>query len=324
MEILTPPQLDSARVLDRSDAVVVASLYSAITDDRVRLLAAETYAELATVVGDPVWPGRTSWGSTVLRIEETEVSKLVLVRADDSDKLVVTPPAPTGWDLGFRECGETHCSFTWDRTGDSQHVDVVDMNSLEKIASYERLVQARRGVVDPSRAVAYHADMGLRLVAEDQRTGAVLWASPIDPPATRRRFDMDELRILVTGRGHHVLAIYGGSPQADEFTNPELSVFDTSTGRPVLVDRARFAALTEAVVRFSTVPGTDNLLITSVRVRSGGESRILGLVEITEVSVPALIAVSTYSVPKDHWLQSHAPGQIIPLASGRVLFAATR
>ena len=66
MQIVAPPELADARVLLHSEAVVVTSLYTAISDDKVRLRAPSTYAMFAEVEGDPVWAGRVRWQDTLV------------------------------------------------------------------------------------------------------------------------------------------------------------------------------------------------------------------------------------------------------------------
>lgn len=323
IEIVSPSQLEKSRVLVRSSSVIVASRYSAISDESVRLLSATTFEQLGTAVGEPVWAGRASWRDTILRTEDPGVSPLVLAKADGTNKLVVEPPATTGWTLSFRECGETFCSFTWADVAKNQRVDVVNMTSLERVGGYERPVPAWPGVVDPNDSVIYHADKGLRLVAEEQGTGILRWTAPLDMPTKRRQFDMNELRIKVTGRGRYVLAIYGASHR-DEFLDAELSVFEAATGKRVPADQARFAKLNDATMMLEAVPGTDNLLLVGLGITGGGETRDVGLYSLTEIAIPNLTTVGTFRVPKENWLHSHAPDQVLPLSSKRVLFAASR
>lgn len=322
MEIITPTQLEDARVLERSEAVVVASLSAVLATTSVQLLDPSTYAEFAKVEGEPVWAGRASWRDTVLRSRDPDSSELTLTKPDSPDKLVVSPPDATGWRLAFKECGAALCSLTWRSEVGAQHVDVVDMKALAKVASYGRAVAAQLGATDPARDVVYHVDRGLRLVAEEQRSGRLLWSAPVDPPTKRKNMDMEELQILVTADGRYVLAIWGWFPYRREYLDPELALFDAATGTSVAVEQKRFDALTNVAVWISPVPGTANILITDLAVRSAiGESRDVGLHGLEEVSLPALASVSRFSVPKDHWWASHAPGQVVPLASGRVLFA---
>ena len=287
----------------------------------MRLLEPDTYAQLIEIEGRPVWAGRTSWRDTVLRIQDPDLSELVLVRPDDTSKLVVTPPDQTGWSLGFHECGARLYSFTWRNEAEDQHVDVIDMPSLSKVTSHTRVVAAQPGIADPQRDIVFHADRGLRIVAEDQRTGEILWTTPLDPPTRRKKMQMDELTVTVTGNGRYVLAIWGHSSYHREYLNPELAVLDSATGRPEPVNQARFEALVDSVSWLDIVPGTDNLTITNLAVKAGGESRVVGLDGLVEVSLPALATVAKYAVPKDHWWRNHAPAQVVRLASRRVLFA---
>ncbi len=321
MQIVAPPELESVRVLERSETVAVVSSATAV--DTVRLLAPKTYALLAEAPGTPVWPGRATWQETVLRQAPWQLSSLTLVTADGGSSLSVPPPGPAGWQLTFLECGKDLCSFTWEDTASAQHVDVVRMKPLERLAGYSREVRARRGVVHPSRAVVYHADLGLRLVAEDQDTGAILWKAPLSPPDSPA-FDIGSLQVIVTGNGRYVLAIYGGYDRFG-FLSPRLEVFDAASGKPVDVDAKRFTTLADDTsVSFESVPGSDNLVIVGKRVLSGGESPTAGLHGIVEVEIPSLTGVSSYRpAAGDSW-RIHAPRQVIPLASGRVLFAATR
>lgn len=323
IEVTAPRELADAFNVTRSDVVLVISDSSAMSPDKVRLLAPDTFAKIADVEGSLVWAGRRSWQETVLTVEEPDGLGLLLVRADSSDSLVVTPPAPAGWKLDFEECGASLCSFTWrDETG-KQFVDVVDMTSLTKLNAYPRVVPARPGEVDPARDVVYHVDNGFRVVAEDQRTGKLLWTHPVDPPEHRRELDTMVPTILVSGRGRYVLAIQGDSYNGELLT-PELTILDSANGMPVPIDRARFATLTDDRCWLDPVPGTDDLLITSLRsegasLGGGWENHDLRLLGLEQVLVPSLTTVARRPVTDRDPM--HAPAQVVPLASRRVLFA---
>lgn len=322
IHVIQPLELADAVEVARSDAVLAVSHSWTLQTNRVRLLAPESFAPLAKVEGKLVWVGRDSWQQTVVSVEEPDGLGLLLVRADNSDSLVVTPPAPTGWRPRLEECGASLCSFTWRDEGGNQFVDVVDMTSLTKQNSYPRLVPARPGVADPARDVIYHVDSGFRVVAEDQRTGGLLWTQPIDPPTRRRESDPAVPDILVSGRGRYVLAIQSDSYR-DEYLMPELSLMDAASGEPLPIDETRFAALTDDVCWIDVVPGTDDILITSMLSKGaslGGswESRDRRLLGLEQVSLPRLATMVKRPVT-DRDPQS-MPAQVVPLASGRVLF----
>lgn len=322
IHVIQPLELADAVEVSRSDAVLAVSPSWTFQTNRVRLLAPDTFVRHADVDGRLVWVGRDSWQQTVVSVEEPDGLGLLLVRADKSDSLVLTPPAPSGWRPRLEECGASLCSFTWRDEGGSQFVDVVDMASLTKLNSYPRQVPATLGVADPARDVIYHVDSGYRVVAEDQRTGRLLWTQPVDPPTRRREGDPQVPDILVSGRGRYVLAIQSDSYRGEHLM-PELSLVDAKSGERLLIDQTRFAALTDDVCWIDVVPGTDDIVITSMRSEGaslGGswenhDRRLLGL---EQVSLPLLTTVAKRPVTERDPLS--APAQVVPLASGRVLF----
>lgn len=318
MQIIAPEQLSDAIVLERSDVVLVVSPSAVLATDKVRLLAPDTYAVLAEVTGDAVWAGRTSWQESVVRVHDPEAGGMVLARADNSDKLVVTPPADASWRFAFFECGSVLCSITWRDDANKQFVDVVDMKTLTKVASYAREVAAHAGVADPSRDIVYHADNGLRVVAEDQRTGKLVWTRPLDPPSTRREFKFEEHEIKLSARGRYVLSVYGWFRGA--FQRPELAVFDASSGTPVPIDQGRFRKIVDGDAWIDPVPGTDDIMVSSLLIRAG-ESPDVGLTALEQLSLPSLTTIKEHHLPNDDRLRKHAPGQVLPLVTGRVLLA---
>lgn len=318
MQLIAPEQLSDSIVLARSDAVLIASLSSVGTDEKVRLLAPDTYALLAEVAGDAVWAGRASWRETVVRVHGRDAGGMVLARADGADTLVVMPPASSGWRLAFFECGSALCSITWRDEFDKQFVDVVDMKALTKVAAYQREVVAHAGVVDPNRDVVYHADNGLRLVAEDQRSGKLAWARPLDPPTAGRGFTFEDHEVKLSAQGRYVLSIHGWFRGV--FQRPALAVFDAVSGSPVAIDQTRFTALADGDAWIDPVPGTDDVLISSLAI-GAGESPDVALTQLEQVALPSLETVRKHVIPKGDPLRLHSPGQVVPLASGRVLLA---
>ncbi len=325
IEFVEPDALADSVMLVRSETFVVVGDEWRRSGRPVRVLSASSFEEVVKTTGDPIWAGRVSGGDTVLLVDEPEASPLVLARADQSDKLVVVPPSESGWRLAYRECGTALCSFSWEEDASKkQHVDVVSMTSLERVAAYERPAATRPGVTDPVAEVTYRLDKSMRVFAENQRTGETRWTTFLDVPSTRKEFNLDEVGLLVTGRGRYVLAVYGSSRHG-EFLSPELTVLDAATGDRVAVDQARFAQLADRVMRYEVVPGVDNLLAVSLSVQvEGWESRDTGLVSVKEVTIPALTTIASHDVPKGHWLRGAAPRQIVPLSSKRVLLAPTR
>lgn len=317
MQIIAPDPLSDALLLERSDVVLMVSASAVLASNKVRLLAPDTYALLADVTGDAVWAGRASWQESVVRVHDPEAGGMVLARADNSDTLVVTPPVGEGWRFAFFECGSSLCSITWRDSANKQFVDVVDMKTLTRITSYAREVAAHAGVADPSRDVIYHADNGLRVVAEDQRTGKSVWAQPLDP-LSRGTFAFEEHEVKLSARGRYVLSVYGWID--DAFLLPKLAVFEADSGTPVAIDQQRFGKIADGSAWIDPVPGTDDILVTGLIVGSG-ESPDVRMTHLEQVSLPSLKTVKKHIIPKDDRLRLHAPGQVIPLATGRILLA---